>query len=54
MFGRYGVHYLTKEQDINAGRYQTRQAGPQFGQVLLATSLVIIALLGLIAARLVA
>ncbi|MBB3314512.1 hypothetical protein FHT77_000354 [Rhizobium sp. BK181] len=54
MFGRYGIHHLTKERDIIAGRYQRRQVGPQFREVLVATGLVLVALPGLIAARLVA
>ncbi|WP_019279714.1 hypothetical protein [Rhizobium grahamii] len=53
MFGRY-VHYLAKERDIIPGLYQRRQVGPQFRQVLVATGVVLVALLGLIAARLVA
>jgi len=54
MFGRHGIDYLTKERDIIAGRYRRPQRGPKFGQVLMATGLVLVALFGLIAARLVA
>ncbi len=54
MFGRHGIDYLTKERDIIAGRYQRQQRGPKFGQVLVATGLVLVAFFGLIAARLVA